>query len=257
MQQWRQISDSKQNGSGLAGRDDPECFIIVNPVLSDTNGGINAVYSGPLDTPLVNTNMDEFNSENEVGEHIEYNDASSDEQENESEHFCEKIRKRKNTCADKVAEDAKNKKEVVAKPHEKRSVARSQLQAMSQLAASVNRLTEVNARKMIIGKKDRKSSLEFRKEDVEKKRKHEKYMAELYLRMMNHSHSTNSNPFVYNQLSNSFISPSKFTATMSSSAASFSPFSQIGALSNRFQSSSTQPLDGKTYTFQFPQINNN
>ena len=42
-EQWRQISDSKKNGSGLAGRDDPEWFIIVNPVLSDTNGGINAV----------------------------------------------------------------------------------------------------------------------------------------------------------------------------------------------------------------------
>ena len=165
--------------------------------------------------------MDEFNSENEVGEDIEYNDASSDEQESESEHFRENIRKRKNAvdkCADKVVDDAKKKKKVVAKPHEKRSVARSQLQAMSQLAASVNRLTEVNARKMIIEKKDRKSSLEFRKEDVEKKRKHEKYMAELYLRMLNHSHSTNSNPFVHNQLSNSFTSPSRFTATMSSSA---------------------------------------
>ena len=70
-QQWRQISDSKKNGSGLAGRNDPEWFIIVNPVLSDTNGGINAVCSGPLDTSLVDTNMDEFNSENEVGEDIE------------------------------------------------------------------------------------------------------------------------------------------------------------------------------------------
>ena len=70
-QQWRQISDSKKNGSRSAGRNDPEWFIIVNPVLSDTNGGINAVCSGPLDTSLVDTNMDEFNSENEVGEDIE------------------------------------------------------------------------------------------------------------------------------------------------------------------------------------------
>ena len=57
--------------------------------------------------------MDEFNSENEVGEDIEYNDASSDEQESESEHFRENIRKRKNAvdkCADKVVDDAKKKK---------------------------------------------------------------------------------------------------------------------------------------------------
>ena len=79
--------------------------------------------------------MDEFNSENEVGEDIEYNDASSDEQESESEHFHKNIRKRKNTvdkCADKVGDDAKKKKKVVAKPHEKRSVARSQLQATGE-----------------------------------------------------------------------------------------------------------------------------
>ena len=168
----------------------------------------------------------------------------------ESEYFRENVRKRKNaadTCADKVVEDAKNK----------RSVARSQLQAMSHLAASVDRLAEVNARKMMIEEKDCKSLLEFRREEAEKTRECKKYMAELYLRMMNHRHSTNPNPFVHNQVSSSFISPSEFTPPMSSSTPPFSPVSRIGALSNRFQSSSTQPLDGKTYTFQFPQINNN
>ena len=77
-QQWRQISGSKKNGSGLAQRNDPECFVIINLVLSDTNGGINAVCSGPLDTSLVDTNMDEFIIKNKVGEDIKYNDASSD-----------------------------------------------------------------------------------------------------------------------------------------------------------------------------------
>ena len=67
-QQWRQDLDSKKNGHGSAWNDEPEWFIIVNPVLVDANGGINAVCSGPLDTSLVDTNMDEFNSENEVGE---------------------------------------------------------------------------------------------------------------------------------------------------------------------------------------------
>ena len=132
--------------------------------------------------------MDEFNTENEVGEDIEYNDASSDEQESESEHFCENFRKRRNAidkCADKIVEDAENKKKFVAKSHEKISVARSQLQAMSQLAASVNRLAEVNARKTMIEEKDRKTLLDFRREEAEKTGEHEKYMAELYLRMMN------------------------------------------------------------------------
>ena len=106
-------------------------------------------------------------------------------------------------------------------------------------------------------KKGRKSLLVFRREEAEKTREQEEYMAELYLRMMNHSHSTNLNPFVYNQLSSSFISPSEFTPPMSSSTAPISQVNRLGALSNRFQRSSTQPLDGQSYPFQFPQIKNN
>ena len=59
--------------------------------------------------------MDAFNSKNEVGEDIEYDDTSSNEQESQSENFCESIKKKKNTadaCADKFVKDAKNKKQV-------------------------------------------------------------------------------------------------------------------------------------------------
>ena len=34
-------------------------------------GGVNAVCSGPLDTSLIDTNMDALNSKNEFGEDIE------------------------------------------------------------------------------------------------------------------------------------------------------------------------------------------
>ena len=43
-------------------------------------------------------------------------------------------------------------KKVVAKPHEKKTVARSQLHAMSQLDTNVNRLAEVNAKRMKLEK---------------------------------------------------------------------------------------------------------
>lgn len=59
--------------------------------------------------------------------------ASSDEQESECEIFCENTRKRKNpadTCPGKAVKGVRNKKKVAAKPHEKRSVVRSQLQAI-------------------------------------------------------------------------------------------------------------------------------
>ena len=94
---------------------------------------------------------------------------------------------------------------------------------------------------MIIEEKDSKCFLEFRRKEAEKTGEHEKYMSGLYLRMMNNGHSTNPNPFVHNQLSTSFISPLEFTPPMSSNTPPFSPISQIGALSNRFQTSSIQP----------------
>ena len=72
---------------------------------------------------------------------------------------------------------------------------------MSQLAARVNRLADVNARKMMIEVKVCKYLSEFQREEAKKKtREHEKYMTEFYLRMMNHSNSTHPNPLVYNQL---------------------------------------------------------
>ena len=75
-------------------------------------------------------------------------------------------------------------KNIVAKPHEKRTVARSKLQAMSQLTSGVNRLTKVNAKRMKLEEKNRKALLEFRKEKAEKNRQHEKGMTQIYLQMI-------------------------------------------------------------------------
>ena len=49
-QQWRKISDKKKNGSGLKPSNDPEWYKIVNPVLTDSNQGIDSVCSKPEDT---------------------------------------------------------------------------------------------------------------------------------------------------------------------------------------------------------------
>ena len=70
-------------------------------------------------------------------------------------------------------------------------------------------------------------------------------------------HSNNRNALVHKQISSSFISHSEFTPPMSSSTLPFSPVNRIGALSNRFQPSSTQPVDEQSYPLQFPQVNNN
>lgn len=59
----------------------------INPVLSISNSGINAVGSGLLDISLTNKNMDEFNIKNKVGEETEQDGASSVKQENENGNF--------------------------------------------------------------------------------------------------------------------------------------------------------------------------
>ena len=114
--------------------------------------------------------MDELNSEKKVAEDIEYDDASSDEKETESEKFCANIGKGKAPLTHALIMLLKilKQKKVAAKPHEKNSVVRLQLPAMSQLAAAVNSLVKVNTKKMAIEKKDRKSLLEFRREEAEK-----------------------------------------------------------------------------------------
>ena len=75
-------------------------------------------------------------------------------------------------------------KKIVAKLLEKRTVTRSQLQAMNQLACGVNRLGKVNAKRIKLEEKDRKALLEFRKEKSNKNRQHDKEMDQIYLRMI-------------------------------------------------------------------------
>ena len=107
--------------------------------------------------------MDEFNNKNEVGEDIEYNDASSTNKKVKANIFLKTLEKGKtlltHVLINKVVKDTKTKK-FVAKPHEK-SLARSHLQPMSKLPPSINRLAKVNVTKMMIEEKDHKSFFEF------------------------------------------------------------------------------------------------
>ena len=48
-QQWRKITD-KKTSSRLAFTEDPEWFKVINPILIDTNKGLDSVYSEISDT---------------------------------------------------------------------------------------------------------------------------------------------------------------------------------------------------------------
>ena len=95
-------------------------------------------------------------------------------------------------CSEKFSQ--KNYSSIVSKPHEKRSVARSQLQVISQLTAGVNILADINAKRLKMEEKDLEPVLQFRKEEVEKVRKHEKKMAVIYFQFMSQSNHTRNIP---------------------------------------------------------------
>ena len=74
------------------------------------------------------------------------------------------------------------KTKIVTKPNEKRNIPHSQLPALSQLAAGVNKLAELNAKRMKL--EEREALLKFRREKTAKNGDHGKEMAKLYLRTM-------------------------------------------------------------------------
>ena len=170
-QKWRKLKDLKKSGSGLAGEEDPEWYKIISPILADSNKGLEELCSDPSETSFYN---EYFQGE--------ASGRNNDENSPEEDHLQREI----STESDKdETAEAENhslpKKKVVVRPHEKRTVARSQLQAISQLATGVNKLAEVNSKRL----KMEESFLQFRRDEAEKNRQHEREMAEMYLRMAN------------------------------------------------------------------------
>ena len=62
-----------------------------------------------------------------------------------------------------MGENANNVRKIICKPHNIRGTARSQIQAISQLAASINKIININAKCLNVKKDDRLTLLKFRK----------------------------------------------------------------------------------------------
>ena len=99
---------------GLAGEDISQWFIVVNSVLSDSSGRINAVCSGPLDTLQVVANMDQLMAKTRL-EKTSSTMMPPPMNKKVKVNIFVKILEKKNavaTCADKVITDANNKKKL-------------------------------------------------------------------------------------------------------------------------------------------------
>ena len=82
----------------------------------------------------------------------------------------------------------------IIRPNEKRSVPRSQLQALANLATGVNKMADTNAKRLKMQvenekdkKKERDALLDFRREEAEANRRHELALAQIYVQVLNQS----------------------------------------------------------------------
>ena len=152
--EWRKINDKKKPGSGRSYESAPTRFEIINPILCDSNKGLEDVVSSPTETSYL------CNVEVKRTVAADRNESDGDESSllesdaNEEEH----PQNHSTPIAGKL----------VAKPHVKRGYVRSQTRAMSQLVASVNKLAEVSAKKTKMEHQGRLDMLQFIRDEHEK-----------------------------------------------------------------------------------------
>ena len=117
--------------------------------------------SNALDTSFTQTfnKDDERGSTSEDSLETESNDESSDENEKKG---ADEENESKRPTEEEDEENAKKKK-IVTKSYQKRSLPRSQIQALGQIASSVNKLADVNAKRLKVEERDRDTLLRFRK----------------------------------------------------------------------------------------------
>ena len=150
---WCEIKDRPRKGNGLAPKSKSDWHKKIDSSLGNTNTNLKELVSTSLDTScsqevIQNDNQDESFEENadDNSDKDLYDDSEGDNKSNN----VNKEDKAENVSADK-------KKVIVVKPNKKRKVARSQTQALSQLAGAMTKFIVSQAKR-------RKEQMEFEKE---------------------------------------------------------------------------------------------
>ena len=160
---WRKIDDRIRSGSGLAPEDEPTWYTMVNDFLSESNAPIE-LNEASLDLSFSDDDDDDDHDETStLGETQMLN--TQDQEEDPDLLFSASP----NTL-----------KKVVVEPHKKRKQVRSNKQALSHLAASVERVAEAQVKSLKASAERDELYLKFRREENEKQRQHELKLAEIY-----------------------------------------------------------------------------
>ena len=196
--EWRKLTERAKTGSGLAPEKEPKWYQHLNVIFAETNEELQlAAESGDLSFTQ-EFNIDENDSADEVGDNlsdneepdiinIRINELNSDESDEEE------------STSSQISAPQKGKiNKVVAAPHKKRKTVRSQQQALSHVAQSIEQIasSQMKKHRMTIEadlKRD-EMFLQYKREEAERNREHEIKLAEIYARAM-----ARPEPSVHNQ----------------------------------------------------------
>ena len=161
----------------------------MHPVLPDTNTVIDSLSSSALDLSFQEGNLSAESSD-------EKNDEETSDEENES--VLNESELQQESLSPAVYETKENqnkssiagsKKRTIIRPHEKRHAPRSQTQAIGNLTAGVNKMAELQAKRLKLQeesekkrRKERGNLLKFCREEAERNRQYELQLAKVTCR---------------------------------------------------------------------------
>ena len=190
--QWRARVDRAKNGSGLHVEREALWFQILHPVFSDTNATLDDLTSEALDISFVQDQDDEGDGSEESDSELNLTDNEERPESADLEPIADTpVTDTAGTTSSSGTEKKNGEGSLVVKPHQKRGAARSQTQALGNLASGVNKMADIQSKRLKLQeeseksrKKERESLLEFRREEAERNRQHELKLAEMYMRIL-------------------------------------------------------------------------
>ena len=168
-------------------------FQIQRPVFSDTTTApLDDLTSEALDTSFVQGQDDEGDGSEESDSELNLTDNEERPESADLEPIADTtVTDTAGTTSSSGTEKKNGKGRLVVKPHQKRGATRSQTQALGNLASGVNKMADIQSKRLKIQeeseksrKKERESLLEFRREEAERNRQHELKLAEMYMRIL-------------------------------------------------------------------------
>ena len=174
-QNWRKITEAKRYRSAVSDDQDPAWYKFMTPLLTNYKERSDLLKSENTEkSDLTKQHDDQFKIEkSNQYQSTEYLHQSSPDVMLTEEPYLTEPR----------IENKKEPRNDVLQATEKWNHSQSELNPLVQIAAGLDRIADVYEKQIKLEENYRKMKLQFRKDEAEKQRKHEKELAELYMDM--------------------------------------------------------------------------